>query len=172
MLQTLHALHTLQTAHARHAAHTAHAEHTNPQTAGDGTPAAFVGGGEAGVGKSRLVGELASLAIDAEVRTLTGACVSLIDCSAPLLPIVGALRAAGEDAAHLGDDALSPDELLGSAWSGTLRRYEVIDGALMRLAAAQPVLLVLEDIHWADRSTLEFLMFLLRGLQAHERRFM
>jgi DNA-binding CsgD family transcriptional regulator/tetratricopeptide (TPR) repeat protein len=143
------------------------------EAASSGTPAAVIVGGEAGVGKSRLLEELAAFAETAGVRTLTGACVSLIDSSAPLLPVIGALRQAGGDSAMLGPlDDDPPPGALGPAWSGALRRYELLDAHLKRLAAEQPVLLVLEDIHWADSSTLEFVMFLLRGLQAQTHRLM
>jgi ATP/maltotriose-dependent transcriptional regulator MalT len=136
-----------------------------------GRPTTFVVSGEAGVGKSRLLSELTRLATEADVRTLTGACMSLTNASAPLLPLVAALREAGDSAALL--RALDDGPATGAlAAAGALRRYELLDTRLKQLAAEQPLLLVLEDIHWADGSTLEFLTFLLRGLQAQSHRLM
>jgi DNA-binding CsgD family transcriptional regulator/tetratricopeptide (TPR) repeat protein len=48
------------------------------------------------------------------------------------------------------------------------RMFEAVLGLLSRLSADTPVLLVLEDLQWADRSTLDFLLFLVRSL-THER---
>ncbi len=45
------------------------------------------------------------------------------------------------------------------------RLFEALLGLLERLAATGPVVLVVEDIHWADRSTLDLLAFLVRNLQ-------
>jgi DNA-binding CsgD family transcriptional regulator/tetratricopeptide (TPR) repeat protein len=45
------------------------------------------------------------------------------------------------------------------------RLFELLLGMLRRLAAKEPVLLVVEDIHWADRSTVDVLAFLTRNLR-------
>ncbi len=42
---------------------------------------------------------------------------------------------------------------------------ELVLGLLGRLSAARPVLLILEDLHWADQSTLELVAFLIRALR-------
>src|SRR5687767_6333921 len=56
-----------------------------------GEPAVFLIGGEAGVGKSRLVAELAARGRDAGARVLTGHCVALGEGAVPLLPVTEAL---------------------------------------------------------------------------------
>src|SRR5688500_16616810 len=58
----------------------------------DGRPATVVVAGEAGVGKSRLVAELASRAAERGVITLTGTCLDVGDGELPYAPIAETLR--------------------------------------------------------------------------------
>ena len=58
-----------------------------------GTSAAVLIGGEAGVGKSRLLRELTARASDEGVRVLAGYCVELSADGLPLAPLVDVLRA-------------------------------------------------------------------------------
>jgi DNA-binding CsgD family transcriptional regulator/tetratricopeptide (TPR) repeat protein len=144
---------------------------------------AFVAG-ESGVGKSRLVGELARGARAEGVRVLSGDCVDLGESELPYAPLVGALRPLVRD----GDPALDalPATLraelasilptLGggrAAAGGGVesadaavqgRLFEALLELLDRLGEEQPVLLAIEDLHWADRSTRGFLTFLARTL--------
>ena len=46
------------------------------------------------------------------------------------------------------------------------RLFEAFLGLLERLAEPPPTVLVIEDLHWADRSTLDLLTFLVRNLRA------
>src|SRR5262245_12443550 len=57
-----------------------------------GTPEVVLVGGDAGVGKTGLVNEFASMAADAGARVLRGACLPLTDGLLPYGPIVGLLR--------------------------------------------------------------------------------
>jgi DNA-binding CsgD family transcriptional regulator/tetratricopeptide (TPR) repeat protein len=135
--------------------------------------------GESGVGKTRLLAELVRRAEAAGVRTFTGDCVELGEGELPYAPLVGALRPLARD----GDpilDALSPatraelarllpalgtppaDDRQDGAAQGRL--FEALLTLLDRLGEQAPVLLVLEDLHWADRSTRAFLAFLARSL--------
>jgi ATP/maltotriose-dependent transcriptional regulator MalT len=135
-------------------------------------------GGEAGVGKSRLVGELATRATAGGASVAVGSCVEL---GADLLPYAPFVESLARLVEALGDGA---DELLGPARAdlATLlpdleprteksrdgggsrgRMYEAVRGLLDR--APEPLILVLEDIHWADRSTLELLSYLARRLR-------
>jgi hypothetical protein len=68
-----------------------------------GEPAFVVVGGEAGVGKTRLVEEVATRAADAGARVLTGASVELGGEGLPFAPLVDALRALAR--------STEPDEL-------------------------------------------------------------
>lgn len=144
-----------------------------------GEMAALVIGGEAGVGKSRLVLELTEEARAAGARALVGGCVELDGGGIPFAPLVEMLRTLGRE---LPDDEL--DGLLGSARAeiGRLvpelddgsanvavgerdpaRILELILGVIGRLAAARPLMLVFEDLQWADRATLDLIALLVGG---------
>jgi AAA ATPase domain len=94
--------------------------------------------GDAGIGKTRLVAELGVRARAAGALPLVGRCIDLVGAEVPYLPVVEALRPllAREDVR----------ELLGA------------------VAATAPVVLVMEDLHWADRSTLDLVAFLAHNL--------
>ncbi len=139
----------------------------------------IVVGGEAGVGKSRLVGELMENARRSDARVLSGGCVQLEGGGIPLAPVIDMFRAL---AADVSQDEL--DELLGAA-RGELGRLvpelddgrshalpgerdpsrllELIVAVIGRLAAARPLVLVFEDVQWADQATLDLLALLVGG---------
>jgi ATP/maltotriose-dependent transcriptional regulator MalT len=147
-------------------------------------PAVVLLGGEAGVGKSRLIEEAAGKARAAGARVLIGACVELGEVSLPYAPVVQALR---ELLRELGPDeladALGPGRAelarllpeLGPAGdqhgpaptadTAQARLFELILRLIERLGTERPLLLVLEDVHWANRSTLDLLTFLARNLR-------
>src|SRR5215472_10114567 len=146
----------------------------------DGQPAAAVITGEAGVGKSRLVAEFASRATEAGAIVLAGACPPTAGGLLPYAPLASALRALTEDVgqvapAWLGDGALVPlgallsSPTLGAApatRAGSPRELmEPLLALVKRASAEQMVVLVIEDLHWADPSTLDFVPFLLRNLR-------
>ncbi len=105
--------------------------------------------GEAGVGKTALVDAFRERTPDA--RWLHGACDGLFT-PRPLGPVIDVAEAVGGDLAHL---ARTP---------GTAR--EQLFAALLRelVSAAGLGVLVVEDVHWADRATLDLLHFLSRRL--------
>jgi DNA-binding CsgD family transcriptional regulator len=132
--------------------------------------------GDAGVGKSRLVREVSRLAAGRGFTVLSGQCAELGD-SVPYLPLADALRGAAQSTGVR--DALSsrpalsrllPDSGDGRPAdedrSGLARQqmFGAVLGLLTELAAAAPVLLVLEDLHWADASTRDLVTFLSRML--------
>ncbi len=150
-----------------------------------GTPATAVIGGEAGIGKSRLVSEFIA-GLGPDVRLIVGQCVDLGEVAAPYAPIKGALR---QLVAHVGSEraleavgpgraallALLPElaaseavtagEIVitpGGAGSGQL--HEAVAVLLETLSHDLPIVLVIEDLHWADAATLALLRFLLRSL--------
>src|ERR1700736_3353240 len=67
------------------------------RAAAGGEPGFALIGGEAGVGKSRLMEEFAARALQTGGRVLVGDCVDLGDAELPYAPLVGALRAVGAD---------------------------------------------------------------------------
>ncbi len=132
--------------------------------------------GDAGVGKSRLVGEVTRLGAGRGFTVLSGQCAELGD-SVPYLPLADALRGAAQSTGVR--DAVSARPALGrllpeggegptidSDRSGLARQqmFGGVLGLLAELAAAAPVLLVLEDLHWADGSTRDLVTFLSRML--------
>jgi DNA-binding NarL/FixJ family response regulator len=132
--------------------------------------------GDAGVGKSRLISEVTRLAEGRGFTVLSGQCAELGD-SVPYLPLADALRGAAQSTGVR--DALSSrpalSRLLPEAGDGRpadedrsgLARQQMFGGVLgllAELAAAAPVLLVLEDLHWADASTRDLVTFLSRML--------
>lgn len=142
-------------------------------------------GGEAGVGKSRLVAEVAARLRDRGWLVLEGGSVALGDDGLPFGPIVEALRAlvrevdAGRIAAAAGPSLpelarlvpeLSGDAVgvpLPASQAGWLqiRIFEGVLRLLGRLGETTPVLLVVEDLHWSDRSTRDLLAFLARNVR-------
>ncbi|MFD8003176.1 helix-turn-helix transcriptional regulator [Streptomyces mirabilis] len=138
-----------------------------------GTPRAVVLSGDAGVGKTRVLTEAAAHATRTGMTVLTGHCVDLGDVGLPYLPFTEILGVLGADERFAAALAAHPavDRLLGSG-SGTdtdtgsrLRLFEGVAGLLADAAAITPLLLVLEDLHWADQSSRDLLRFLLsRGV--------
>ncbi|MFF3451717.1 AAA family ATPase [Streptomyces sp. NPDC002667] len=141
----------------------------------DGEPRAVLVAGDAGVGKTRTLTEAAAHAAAAGTTVLTGHCVDLGDVGLPYLPFTEILGAAAAD------DRLAPafaahpavDRLTGAGQGtdgapdpgGRLRLFEAVAGLLADLAGIAPLLLIIEDLHWADQSSRDLLRFLLsRGV--------
>jgi DNA-binding CsgD family transcriptional regulator/tetratricopeptide (TPR) repeat protein len=151
------------------------------ERAAAGQPAIAVVAGEAGVGKTRLIAELLREAALAGVVTLTGGCLDVGEGVLAYAPMVEALRSLAR-----GMDPGEQERVLGGA-RGELARlvpelgprgggepavtlaptrlFELLLGMLHRLAERDPVLLVIEDLHWADQSTRDLLGFLVRNLR-------
>ncbi|WP_460716498.1 ATP-binding protein, partial [Microbispora hainanensis] len=135
-------------------------------------------GGDAGIGKTRIVTELCDLAQRRGFVTLTGQCAELGD-ALPYLPLADALRgAAADDDGPVGPAVtarpalrrLLPGDEAGPAEATTgglaqQRLFGSVLDMLSEVAGRQPVLFVFEDLHWADRSTRDLLVFLTRMLQ-------
>ena len=154
--------------------------------AGEGRPSLAFVSGESGVGKTRLLGELARRARDEGARVLSGECIELGEGELPYAPLVGALRPlvrAGDPALldlHEGarrelaallpgladglGEAAVPVRVDPRGTDAQPRLFEALLAALDRIARDGPLLLILEDVHWADRSTRDFLSFLGRNL--------
>ncbi|MET8452266.1 AAA family ATPase [Streptomyces sp. NPDC005209] len=125
--------------------------------------------GDAGVGKTRVLDEAVERAVASGTTVVTGHCVDLGDVGLPYLPfteILGALAADERFAAALAAHPVV-DRLLGAGTDtardadGRLRLFEGVAGLLADLADLAPLLVVLEDIHWADQSSRDLLRFLL-----------
>jgi DNA-binding CsgD family transcriptional regulator len=146
-----------------------------------GQPCCVLVGGEAGVGKTRLLAEFTTHAHEQEARVLTGTCLQVGEGMLPFSPVSQALRqlvrqldpatleqvvgAGRPELARLVPD-LGPAEASAPA-TGELARarlFERLLGMVERLAAERPLVLAIEDLHWADRSTLDLLGFLVPNL--------
>ncbi|GHB40315.1 LuxR family transcriptional regulator [Streptomyces viridiviolaceus] len=132
--------------------------------------------GDAGVGKTRVLDEVADRAAQAGTTVLTGHCVDLGDVGLPYLPFTEILGVLAGDERFAPVLAAHPvlDRLLGGGTDATrhadarLRLFEGVAALLVELAQAAPLLLVLEDLHWADQSSRDLLRFLLsRGILQH-----
>jgi predicted ATPase len=108
--------------------------------------------GPAGIGKTRLVEDLRASATDAQV--LIGESAPLAGAALAYGPFVDALR---DHAGWLLDE---DQDQSGDMLIQRHRLFVRVLGALTDLAARAPVLLVLEDLHWADESSRELLDFL------------
>lgn len=138
--------------------------------------------GEAGVGKSRLVAEATTLFEGEGCRVVKGMCVELGGTALPFPALVDALRAlkrsttapelerilgsARRELARLVPD-LAPDvpETPFGDGGSISRLFELVLGFLGRAAGGDGLVLVFEDLHWADRSTLDLVTFLARSLR-------
>ncbi|MEU2620093.1 AAA family ATPase [Streptomyces sp. NPDC007157] len=142
-------------------------------------PQALLLGGEAGVGKTRLVEEFAAAACRRGAVVALGGCVEIGADGLPFAPFSTALRALR---------AALPDELAAAAAGqedelarllpefgeasagrhdeqGMARLFELTARLLERVAAERTVVVALEDLHWADASTRHLLSYLLRTLR-------
>ena len=147
--------------------------------AGDGAGRLMFLAGEAGIGKSRLAAELAAEARARGVRVLTGRAVPA-SAASPYRPLTEALLQALRARPFPADDGLAPwrPALRGilPAIAGTRgdgpgdhspeMRGEAVLQLLRRLAGPGGLLLVLEDLHWADPDTLAVLEYLSDNLSA------
>jgi DNA-binding CsgD family transcriptional regulator len=144
----------------------------------EGTPWVVLLGGEAGVGKTRLVEEAAERATAAGARVLVGSCVELGGEGLPFAPLADALRSlmrvtppealdeflgpARTELARVLPE-LDPDAAHGE--TSAARLLELVLGVIQRLAADRPLMFVIEDLHWGDRSTLDLVTLLVRALR-------
>jgi DNA-binding NarL/FixJ family response regulator/tetratricopeptide (TPR) repeat protein len=136
--------------------------------------------GEAGIGKSRLVAELAELARAGGARFSSGRCIDLVGADLPYLPFVEAVRPLRGSPeldglrADLHELPLLIPELVAAdsarhaavpAADTQLRLFGEMLAVLEHLSAASPLVLVLEDLHWADASTLDLFAFLAHAVR-------
>lgn len=131
-------------------------------------PLLFISG-EAGIGKSRLVDEFANSLRAHGTRVLAGCCYEF-ERILPYQPIVETLRSS-LPSLSTSEQALVPRGFLGDASErsseGQAALFGSVTNFLAGLSAAGPVLIVLEDLHWAAESTLQMLHYLARNLVGH-----
>ena len=137
--------------------------------------------GEAGMGKSRLLSELAQRVAD-EMTVVVGECLPLAEGELPYAPVVAALRSLArqretpEVEALLGTrrpvvagrvpELSLPDDGAHGPVSGEMSQghlFERLLALFVEAARTRPLVLVVEDFQWVDRSTRDFLAFLVRA---------
>jgi DNA-binding SARP family transcriptional activator len=132
--------------------------------------------GEAGVGKTRVISALAAEAETAGMRVLLGRSHES-EQVLPFAPWVDALRPARGDLtglaphwraelARLIPEVAGPDAAPGAAVADSLQLFEAVLEALHHLGRQRPLLLALEDLHWADEMSARLLAFVGRRLAA------
>ncbi|WP_029135656.1 ATP-binding protein [Nakamurella lactea] len=108
--------------------------------------------GEAGVGKSALIDNLAEYVAGNGDQVLRGACTVVLSEPIPYAPIAAALRSAG----------------IGTGDLNAVNRGELFERLLDKLTGARTgeirQLLALDDLHWSDVGTMELVGFLARNL--------
>ncbi|SDQ92199.1 regulatory protein, luxR family [Thermostaphylospora chromogena] len=147
------------------------------RAAATGSAGVVLLGGDAGIGKTRLVEELAGWARGEGFTVLVGQCAGLGD-AVPYLPLADALRHVDPESlaawpvlhrlipgsGPYDESAAPPEESTGGL--AQQRLFGSVLALLAELSARQPVLFILEDFHWADRSSRDLLVFLTRMLQS------
>jgi predicted ATPase len=132
--------------------------------------------GDAGVGKTRVLAELTDRAEQARWHTAVGHCLDFGDSALPYLPFSELFGRIARDDPDRGAEItaafpallhLQPGRRLLSGTAAApgegpdrAEIFEAVHGALDLLAGDTPLLVVVEDAHWADRSTRDLLTFL------------
>ena len=135
--------------------------------AASGEPQALLVGGDAGIGKTAFVRAVSAHARGRGFTVLTGHCLDL-DVGVPLQPVREALRAAVVDRAP---EDLPPVTqrmapfLRGASPAGEGSPIEELGLIVEELAGEHPLVIVLEDMHWADPSTQDFAVSLSRTMR-------
>ncbi len=143
--------------------------------------------GEAGIGKTRLANEVRERALRSGLVSLAGHCFEQ-DRALPYAPLLDLLqtRLAGQSAGQIGREFgaaapelvrlfpeiatllpdLSPTPALGPEQQKR-RLFHVLAQWIAGLAATQPLIVLFEDLHWSDETSLEFVLFLARRIVIH-----
>lgn len=147
--------------------------------ASSGHPATVLVGGEAGVGKTKLLDEFEKRARDGGAEVLKGRCIDLDTGAIPYGPLIEALRqlvrARGEQgAARFAGPVWETLRGLVAEFTGRapassggpgsqLRTFGAVSRLLDHVGKTRPVVVVFEDIQWADHSTLDLIAHLARN---------
>ncbi len=132
------------------------------KTKAEGTGTALVIGGDAGVGKSRLLREFENRVRRERCLVLHGACVEYV--STPYEPLIEALIA-GAHAAPLERELRGLSERSVAPEVERLRRFRLVEEHLRRRCAeAGALIIAIEDLQWSDAATLDLWRYLARRL--------
>ena len=138
-------------------------------------PSVTLVGGDAGVGKTRLLTEIVLRTETSGGRAIVGHCLDLGESSAPYLPVAEMLRRLVQEDWEAGEELRTAWPLLAPLLPAGPRStpsddsltaqdpsafFESVHSYLEHLAESGRLLVVVEDAHWADRSTRELLTYL------------
>ncbi|MEO6510257.1 MAG: AAA family ATPase [Nocardioides sp.] len=131
--------------------------------------------GDAGVGKTRLLTALRDRAVEAGWQVVAGHCLDFADSALPYLPfseILGRFQASSPDLLaevaghHPALHRLAPGRRMMDEANGGVTTidksalFEAVHALFEAAAERQPLVLVVEDLHWADQSTRDLMSFL------------
>ncbi|MEW5759502.1 MAG: AAA family ATPase, partial [Candidatus Thermoplasmatota archaeon] len=134
--------------------------------------------GEAGVGKTRLVHELGDRAKELEIRFLSGRCL-YSEGADPYLPFIECLKGISEEKKEMRGlpvglmplalpeegkkekRRLDPSELVREKD----KMFENVTTLLLSMAKDEPIILFIDDLHWADNATIHLLYYIIRNTQ-------
>jgi DNA-binding CsgD family transcriptional regulator len=148
------------------------------ERAAAGQPGIVLISGEAGVGKSRLLTEMTTLAAAGRVTTVAGVCVDVAAGSLAYAPFVDIVRGLHRDGFTASLPASTRAEIgrlvpeiatgrsePGAGQGGQGRLFAAIRDLLAVASVSKPILVTIEDLHWGDASTLDLVTYLTRSLQ-------
>ena len=143
--------------------------------AADSADSVVLLGGDAGLGKTRLLTELRDRAFEHGWQVAAGHSLDLADSALPYLPFTEILGRLAADAPDVVAATLELHPALGRLQAGRRMRsdaaaddssltrgelFEAVHALLEAAAETGPLLVVIEDAHWADQSTRDILSFL------------
>ncbi len=154
--------------------------------ADEGRGGAIIVGGEAGIGKTRLLERFAATARDHGAQVLVGACLEFGGRGVPFAPFVEAFRTLARSVERARLPALLGPGRLGLARllpelaerpvevadgleldrNAQARLFETVLGVVERLGRTTAVVLIVEDLQWADEDTRDLLSYLVRHLRS------
>ena len=136
-------------------------------------------GGEAGVGKSRLISELVRHAAGQGMAVLIGECLPLGEGELPFAPLLAAIQTLDDDHGFVAVEPSASGQIGSATDELSLDRdsrpgpipveasqravFDRLLAPLQSVARTRRLLLVIEDFQWADRSTRDFVSFLVRA---------
>ena len=133
------------------------------EAASAGHPSTVLVGGDAGIGKTRLITEFAARS---EAKVVWGGCLPLGERGVPYLPFIEMIRSLDEEDAGLLPPAMetltpSDQSVEGRRAISRAHMFQSMIDFLDALSESSPVMVVVEDLHWADRSTRDLVDFLI-----------
>jgi DNA-binding CsgD family transcriptional regulator len=149
-----------------------HLRHRLGEVGGDSVAKTVLVSGEAGIGKTRLLREFAGVAEASGAHLLQGSCDEQLGATMPYLPLMEALEGFERKHGPGGADVLGgrPYTLLSELIYGTGQAagaphqvFAALRGMLDRIGDDAPVVLMFEDLHWADLQTLGLVTALARA---------